>query len=144
MVVNDVTSRNVGTDGNEAAIIQGISETVRTVVLVDTIENNDYVFSSSNLSEAQKIQEIFRAGDAAAPGSVDSLVITVDEDNVGHFYHVDNGNGKADANVFYLGDVELAFYSDSDKDPIGNWAEMTIANFNPLTAAELVQTFDIA
>ena len=143
-LTNDVTNRNVGNDGNEANVIGSIIETWREVAIIDTVENDDFAFSSSTLTEAQRIQEIYRAFDGGAKNSQDSLVITVDEDNVGHFYLVDNGNSAKDAVVTWLGDVELGFYVDSDKEEIGNWAMMTMANFDPLTPSELVQTFDIA
>ena len=72
-------------------------------------------------------------------------MITVDQTtNTGYFYFADNGTAAKDTVVTLLGSIELGTFVDADKDPIGNWQEMTLANFTPLAVEDLVTTFSIA
>jgi len=134
------------TDGVEAASIQALID--NEVLLIDTIENDDFVFSSATLNETQKIQEIFRASDltanAANDPADDMIVITVNADNVGTFYRVHDGLAANDATVTRLGSVELATYDLLGKEEIGNWDGMSYTNFAPLTPEQTTATFGFA
>ncbi|MBK8286604.1 MAG: hypothetical protein IPK97_18050 [Ahniella sp.] len=63
---------------------------------------------------------------------------------MGHFYLITNGTAARDAFATKLGDVELATYDDPAKAAVGDWDQMTITNFTPLTAETVVTTFTIA
>jgi len=131
-------------DNNEASVLQTPATFdlgAQNIVLIDTLENNDYAFSAPGLSEEQRIEEILNdVDDGSDPASM-SLVITVDADNIGTFYKVTNGAGSGDVSVARQGSVELAVYVDDSKEPIGNWDMMSLSNFVPLSPGQLVDTF---
>ena len=129
-------------DNAETATIASLNLKARGVAIIDTVEVGDGV-ASSTANEAARIQQIVRALDTAGAAQ-DSVIITVDADNIGHFYLVDNGSSAADAVVSHLGNVELGQYDDISKEYIGNWDAMTIANFTPLTTEQIVETFAVA
>ncbi len=129
-------------DNAETATIASLNLKARGVAIIDTVEVGDGV-ASSTANEAARIQQIVRSLDTAGAAQ-DSIIITVDADNIGHFYLVDNGSSAADAVVSHLGNVELGQYDDISKEYIGNWDAMTIANFTPLTTEQIVETFAVA
>ena len=140
----DAFYNDAQTDGNESAIINGaltnMNAGLDTVVLIDTLESGQ----GTGTTELARIQSIVTAGDAASTAADDGIIITVNADNVGTFYLVDNGVGKGDAVVSVLGSVELAFFGDAQKDFIGDWDKMNIQNFTPISTNQLTSTFDIA
>lgn len=129
-------------DNAETATIASLNLKARGVAIIDTVEVGDGV-ATSTANEAARIQQIVRSLDTAGAAQ-DSIIITVDADNIGHFYLVDNGSSAADATVSHLGNVELGQYDDISKEYIGNWDAMTIANFTPLTTEQIVETFAVA
>lgn len=133
-------------DNAETATIASLNLKARGVAIIDTVEVGDGVATATGsgvAAEAARIQQIVRSLDTAGSAQ-DSIIITVDDDNIGHFYLVDNGASAADAVVSHLGNVELGQYDDISKEFIGNWDAMTIANFTPLTADQIVETFAVA
>ncbi|MDE8651827.1 hypothetical protein [Novosphingobium album (ex Liu et al. 2023)] len=133
---------NDTSDNAETATIASLNLHARGVAIIDTVEVGDGV-ATSTASEAARIQQIVRSLDTAGSAQ-DSIIITVDSDNIGHFYLVDNGSAASDAVVSHLGNVELGQYDDISKEYIGNWDAMTIANFTPLTTEQIVETFAVA
>jgi len=130
-------------DGAEAVSIAGIVAGVRGVAIIDTVEADDYAFDASSTTALARIQEIAREADTGTQAAAQNgLVITVNADNVGTFYLVSDGTAAGDATVTQLGSVELGQYDLAGKEAIGNWDAMSIVNFDPLTTAELIQTFD--
>lgn len=157
--VNDAPGNGAEPDGalyNEGARIEFATRNSANVTITDTVSLGDYTAYSallpaatSTTSELTLIQNIARAADNAATlpsasGAVPilkSIVITVDTENVGHFYLITNGAAAGDATVELLGNVELAQYDDISKAPIGDWDLMTLTNFTPLTYATAPFTF---
>lgn len=133
-------------DGIEAASIAGTVTGVRVVAITDTVEQNDYAFDTTYTgadAERLRILEIANDADNAVQVAAQkSLVITVNEDNVGTFYLINDGTAASDVTVQRLGSVELGRYDLAGKEAIGNWDAMSIDNFDPLTVNELITTFD--
>ncbi len=137
-------------DNAEAAVLTGAilapdayTSGARSIAIIDTLEGNDYAFDPGVTTEADRIANILNDADPAGGTTAMSLVITVDADNIGTFYKVTDGPAAGDVTVVRQGSIELARYVDIDKDPIGNWDQMSLANFVPLTPSELVDTFSV-
>ena len=119
-----------------------------SIIITDTLSAADFGAGAPTTEEA-RINALANAADTTATGGSNpatkySVVITVDHDNVGHFYLITNGTAARDAFATKLGDVELATYDDPAKAAVGDWDQMTITNFTPLTAETVVTTFTIA
>ena len=123
------------------AMLGNMNAGLDTVIIIDTLESGQ----GTGTTELARIQSLVTAADAApAAGADDGIIITVNADNTGTFYFVDNGAAKGDAVVTLLGTVELATFGDADKSLIGNWDQMDILNFTPISTNQLTNTFDIA
>jgi hypothetical protein len=120
----------------------------RSVIII-----NQYLASDSSVSsaaaESQRIEDYLNSIDTAGANTASkSVIITVDEndDNLGRFYLVDNGNNAKDVNVTFLGAVEFGDHFDPATAPqaslenIGEWGLLTEINFEPLTNAQLAAT----
>ena len=157
--VNDAPQNGAEPDGalyNEGARLEFATRNNANVTITDTVSLGDYTAYSALLPAATAttpeltlVQNIVRAADNAATlplanGTVPilkSIVITVDTENVGHFYLITNGAAAGDATAELLGNIELAQYDSATKAGIGDWDTMTLQNFIPLTFASATGTF---
>jgi hypothetical protein len=138
-------------DGAEAGGVYNAMDNDGYVAITDTVEADDYAFNgigaAAGATERDRIQEIATDYDTTTQTApTDSIVITVNADNVGTFYHIHDGNAVGDVSVTLLGRIELAEYDNTGipaKDAIGEWDGMTLTNFTPLTPDLTVTTFDI-
>ena len=152
--VQDVSNDTTDSQAIETAIIQEVllGDAVLGDNEVGIIDRVDFGPATTELARIQAVVTSLDTGAMANGKSGDGIIITVDENNVGTFYHIQNGVNKGDATVAILGSVELAEYwnqgdafvdaDQRDKNEIGDWDLMTIANFTPLNAAQLIGTFD--
>lgn len=149
--INELAAHTDEPDGglfNEPGDISFATLNGGTVAIIDTVVQSDYAFTGTPIDETARILQIARDTDVAASpagtGTLHSVVITVDADNKGTFYHIANGALAKDVTVTRLGSAELGEYDSAIKDAIGDWNQMTIANFTPLTAETIVDTFLVA
>lgn len=146
--VDGLTFENQGQldDIEAAAIALRVTANSNNFVLItDTVEQDDYgAFTGTPANELARITEIVRDSDTAAQTSAtDGIIITVDANNVGTFYQVNDGVAANDSTVTRLGSVDLGTYTDLSKDAIGDWNLMSIANFTPLDVNGLEGTYDV-
>ncbi len=147
--INELAAHTVEDDGavfDEPGDISFATLNGGTVAIIDTVVQSDYAFVGTPADETARILQIARDTDVAGHigGTLHSVVITVDADNKGTFYHVANGGLASDVTVTRLGSAELGEYDSIIKDAIGDWNLMTIANFTPLTAETIIDTFNVA
>ncbi|PEQ12080.1 hypothetical protein B2G71_13115 [Novosphingobium sp. PC22D] len=122
--------------GTDTGVLGSIDWTDASVVLIDR---------SAATDTAGELEDLVQAADTDIDDPFQSsVIITVDSDNVGHWYQVDNAPGVENATVTFLGTTELATYDDLDKFAIGNWSEMTNANFTQLTPTQLLEVYTSA
>lgn len=142
-VLNDTTDGIFSGPTTEADTIQGVTLAGLQVGIIDTVEQNDYAFDTAHVTELARITEIARDADTTASTSVArSIVITVnDNTNVGTFYEIVNGTAANDTTVARLGSVKFGEYDDVSKAEIGNWDQLTLTNFTPLSPNGIVDTF---
>lgn len=108
------------------------------------------------LEEARLQTLVTALDDAATPGNAGGgdqrgIIITVSDgegavaDSVpgssANVYQYVNGKAAGDAQVTYLGTLILGESLAEAKDAVGNWDAMTIENFTPLTASQLLETY---
>ena len=112
--------------------------TERKVIIIGRVDDDP------NQTDLQEIQAIARAADTVAANSLDQIVITVNPDNFGTFWYLNNGAGANDVQVERLGSIEMAQYDALDKNLIGSWEDLTIDNFVARTQGELVDLIGLA
>ncbi|WP_156839706.1 beta strand repeat-containing protein [Novosphingobium aquimarinum] len=128
-------------DSDEAGALSAfIDSGTDGVVIIDTLsqpgDGGDAVRLQQLVSSLDDETSDSTAGDDTQSG----VIVTVDGQS-GTFYQFVNGEAAGDATVTYLGTIRLSDYSAASKDSIGNWDAMTIENFTPLSASQLLDMY---
>jgi hypothetical protein len=131
------------------------------IAIIDTLDGGagEFAYTGSPTTELARLQQMVTAGDGVAETSAfKHIIITVRNDGVtdtsvagnpagngltANWYEVTDPTGTGNATVQYMGTMKLLGYDSTapNKDPIGDWDAMTLANFTYQTPTQLMDTY---
>ncbi len=134
------------------------------IAIIDTLDGNgapstEFAYVGAPTTEIDRLAQLVTAGDnVAETAAFTHIIITVRNDgqtdtSVGgsaagngltaNWYQVTDAVGINNATVAYMGTMKLLGYDSTalNKDPIGDWDAMTIANFTYQSGTQLMDTY---